>query len=469
MALNTRTALCGVVLAWLGVLSVATAQQADPRLAAVAALEEAQALHVGTLAYLYGFPMVDMTQNMRRDTAQQAPVNQLYRPRDLVTPETAATLRAPNSDTLYLRGWFDLSDGPMVIRAPDTAGRYYTLAITDFLSEVQHVGRRTTGTQAIDFVLVGPGHDGPWPEGLHPVHVPTHQAWVLGRVLVSGEGDLERARAVLDGFHAVPLADWQRGQRESPPAPAPTVAGDWQPTRSPEFFEVLNRWLRAHPTRPGEEALLAQFDAVGFGPARDFDLAEATDATRRGLEQAVTAGRAMLAAASRRPLPDVRNGWIFPLSLGRYGHDYLMRATVAFGGYANLPEETLYAALTADAEGRPLVGGRDYLLRFPAGARPPVGAFWSLSAYRLADFALMPNALGRYSVGDHVPGFRTEEDGSFVIRLSREPPVDATENWLPVGDGPYSVILRLYEPGAAVLDGRYAPPRLEVIDKSAGG
>ena len=176
----------------------------------------------------------------------------------------------------------------------------------------------------------------------------------------------------------------------------------------------------------------------------------------------------MLRAASRRPLKDVRNGWIFPLALGNHGQDHLMRAAVAFGGYANQPEETVYAALTADARGRPLTGDRRYRLRFAPGTRPPVGAFWSLSAYRLADFSLMPNAAGIYSIGDHKPGFRTDPDGSFSIVVSREPPAAAESaagaNWLPVGDGPYSLVMRLYEPGPAVLDGRYAPPVIEEIE-----
>ena len=38
------------------------------------------------------------------------------------------------------------------------------------------------------------------------------------------------------------------------------------------------------------------------------------------------------------------------------------------------------------------------------------------------------------------------------------------ENWLPVGEGPYSLVMRLYEPGPAVLDGRYAPPVIEEIE-----
>lgn len=174
----------------------------------------------------------------------------------------------------------------------------------------------------------------------------------------------------------------------------------------------------------------------------------------------------MLRAASRRPLKDIRDGWVFPLALGRYGPDHLMRAAVAFGGYANLPEETVYAALTADAQGRPLRGDRRYRLRFAAGTRPPVGAFWSVSAYRLSDFSFMPNAARIYSVGDHKPQFRAAPDGAFSIVVSREPPAApaADDNWLPVGEGPYSLVMRLYEPGPAVLDGRYAPPVIEEIE-----
>lgn len=451
----------------------APAPPVDPRRLAAEQLEELQAFHAGTLGYLYGFPAVDLLQAMHKETHRVAsdqpvlaPVGRFHRSRSLVTPETAGTLRAPNADTLYLSGWFDLRTGPVVIRAPDTRGRYYTLAITDLYNEVQHVGRRTTGTAARDFVLLGPGWDGRVPDGLVPLRVATHEAWVLGRVLVRGAEDLPTAAALLDRFETIPLADWRRGLRHEAPVAGPAAAAPWAPLGSLEFFEVLNRWLRAQPLRPDEAALMAQFDAAGFGPGKVFEADKASEPARRGLQRAIEEARTMLRAASRRPLPDVRNGWIFPLALGRFGHDHLMRATVAFGGYANLPEETVYAALTADAQGRPLQGDRRYRLRFAPGTRPPVGAFWSLSAYRLSDFAFMPNAAGVYSVGEHKPGFVTAPDGSFSIVVSRGPPAApaAGENWLPVGEGPYSLVLRLYEPGPAVLDGRYAPPVIEEME-----
>lgn len=433
-------------------------------------LEEAQAFHIGTIAYLYGFPAVDMTQAMFNEThavsSEQrvlSSVNQFFRFRERVTPKSAGSLRAPNADTLYLSGWFDLQSEPVVIRAPDTRGRYYTLAVTDFNSEVQHVGRRTTGTDARDFVLVGPTFEGDLPNGLHVVRVPTQRAWVLGRVMVGGEDDLESARQILEGFTTIGLSDWKRGLAATAYSP-PEAAKAVRLVDSLAFYETLNLWLRTNPQRSEESALLAQFDAAGFGPAQRFSAEQASAATRRGLTRAIESGRQMLVTASRRPLSDIRRGWIFPLALGRYGYDYLMRATVAFSGYANLPEETVYGALTSQGSGVELNGARRYLLRFAPDGAPPVGAFWSISAYRSRDYSLIENPLGRYSIGPHVSGFKTKADGSFAIVVSREAPADDSVNWLPIDEDPFYLIMRMYEPARAILDGRYQPPAIEVLE-----
>ena len=38
----------------------------------------------------------------------------------------------------------------------------------------------------------------------------------------------------------------------------PPAAAAWAPLGSLEFFEVLNRWLRAQPPRPEDAALLGE-------------------------------------------------------------------------------------------------------------------------------------------------------------------------------------------------------------------
>ena len=57
-------------------------------------------------------------------------------------------------DLVYVGGWLDLEAGPRVFMCP-MAGRYYSVQFTDPTSgaNVAYVGKRTTGTDAGDFLL----------------------------------------------------------------------------------------------------------------------------------------------------------------------------------------------------------------------------------------------------------------------------------------------------------------------------
>jgi hypothetical protein len=39
--------------------------------------------------------------------------------------------------------------------------------------------------------------------------------------------------------------------------------------------------------------------------------------------------------------------------------------------------------------------------------------------------------------------------------------LDPPANWLPAPDGPFTVVIRVYGPSAAVLDGDWRPPPLD--------
>ena len=54
-----------------------------------------------------------------------------------------------NNDTLYSIAQLDVSGGPLRLRVPDTAGRYYVLQFVDaWTNNFAYVGRRATGTAA---------------------------------------------------------------------------------------------------------------------------------------------------------------------------------------------------------------------------------------------------------------------------------------------------------------------------------
>ncbi len=432
-------------------------------------IAEQMAYHVGTLAFLYGYPIVDMYKQMHNEThrgapEQQvyAPVNRLYRYPEIVGPDNAGNLRAPNNDTLYFSGWFDISAEPLILHTPDTAGRYFTIAVTNLYAEVEHIGRRTTGTTEGYFALVGPHWSGELPQGVTAIPVESEQGWLLGRMLVEGPADFDRAMALVNAIWLAPLSEFTPGQRPGDPPELKEEAID--PLASVAFFEVLNESLKKLPQRSGEEALMSQFDFIGVGRHSDFDAAQLSPAARRGLERALADGQAIVQAATQRSIPDY-NGWMISREIGRYGFSYMQRAAVARGGYGNLPEESMYPAMVFGPDGELLDGRHGYQLHFAPAQMPPVKGFWSLSAYRLTDLQLEANEIQRYSIGDRTTGLNYNPDGSLTLTLAHEKPLNPAANWLPVPAGIFMLVMRLYEPSKSVLGNDYLLPKLGRLEE----
>jgi Protein of unknown function (DUF1254) len=54
-----------------------------------------------------------------------------------------------SNDTIYSIAQVDVSGGPVLLRVPDTAGRYYVLQFVGaWTNNFAYVGRRATGTAA---------------------------------------------------------------------------------------------------------------------------------------------------------------------------------------------------------------------------------------------------------------------------------------------------------------------------------
>jgi hypothetical protein len=150
------------------------------------------------------------------------PVNTLYtEPQALFldphhAPATASKLatNGVNRDTLMTAGWLDLSKGPLVLQVPDMAGRYYSVQFTDPSKNATfaYVGKRTTGTQAGDYLIAGPGWKGQAPSGMTRISSPTNSVLVFGRVLVESDSDLPTAYALSKQIQLTPLSHWQPGQ-----------------------------------------------------------------------------------------------------------------------------------------------------------------------------------------------------------------------------------------------------------------
>jgi hypothetical protein len=133
--------------------------------------------------------------------------------------------------------------------------------------------------------------------------------------------------------------------------------------------------------------------------------------------------------------------WRTNLLIGSSGGDVVTRAKVAAHGLLALNRnETIYFTATTDGAGARLTSDCDYRVT----GRDPDTRWWSITAYAADDF-LIPNPANRYSISKNavVRG----SDGSFSADVAA---VSQNANWIPVAGGPFSLTLRLYNPGPAV-------------------
>jgi hypothetical protein len=157
------------------------------------------------------------------------------------------------------------------------------------------------------------------------------------------------------------------------------------------------------------------------------------------------------------------NGWITMFGCGVPGNGMFLRAAHAwvFLGPINVPEEAMYWWTNSDGVGRTLDSRNNYVMRFPLGGLPPNDAFWSLTMGTSRN-RFVPNPLNRYSVSDR-SGLVPNPDGSVDIYIQHDAPAGHESNWLPAPMGNFILWLRVYIPGAAILDRKYmVPPVVEV-------
>lgn len=427
-----------------------------------------RAREIGVEAYVYLYPLITMELTRRQMTNLPAgqregfgPMGRFLHGREFPTAEFKAVVR-PNFDTLYSWAWLDLTAEPVVVSVPDTAGRYYCLPMYDMWSEAFAVpGARTSGTAAADFVVLPPGWTGDLPAGLVPIQAPTAYVWVIGRIQTNGPADYPHVHTLQDGLSITPLSRWGRA-----PEPVAVRLDDSVDMTTPplaqvnalaarDYFSLGARLLARHAPHVSDWSVLARMRRIGLAAGRfDHDALapEVLDALDAVPGEALTAMRAHLPRMAR-----VVDGWqVNTETMGVYGNSYLKRAIVAMVGLGALPaEDAIYPLAVSDADGQPLNGDHDYVLHFDR--LPPAGAFWSVTMYDGEGFQA-GNELDRFAIGDRDPLVRNA-DGSLDLYLQHpNPGPERAANWLPAPRGPLGVTMRLYEPAAAALDGRWTPP-----------
>ena len=469
-----RTLCCGILAT--GLVAPATVQAASLSAKEVTAL--------GTDAYVYGYPLVTMEYTRRVSTnvagpeGSRAPMGQFGSLRQYPTP-AFLDVTAPNADTLYTFGFFDVGKEPFVLSLPEMKDRYFLFPMLDGWTEVfQAPGTRTTGTKAQKYLITGPGWKGTVPAGVKQYKSPTSLVWILGRIYCTGTPeDYAAVHKLQDQISVVPLSAYGKPYtapvgRVDPTIDMKTAVREQVNALSADaYFNLLAKLMVTNPPAKADAPMMAKLAKLGIAPGKTFDSAALgpegqkamAEVPKIGFEKAMAWFKEGVAAGDNRN----ENGWLFSTRTGIYGTNYIQRALVtAVGLGANRPQDAVYPTSDLNAEGKAYSGANTYVMHFAKGQLPPARGFWSLTMYN-KDYFFVENPLNRYSISER-QNLKTNADGSVDLYIQNESPgADKESNWLPAPKDRFILMMRLYWPKEtppSIINGSWKVPPVKQVN-----
>ena len=169
---------------------------------------------IATEGFIYGLPLVMNyavmnSFSINKDSGQfKAPFNELFSEARVFTYKDTAVV-TPNSDTPYSFIWLDLRAEPFVLTVPAIPkSRYYSIQLCDGNTfNYGYIGTRATGTEAGDYMVVGPDWKGDTPPGIKKVFRSTTQFSIaIYRTQLFTPDDMPNVVKVQADYKAQPLS-----------------------------------------------------------------------------------------------------------------------------------------------------------------------------------------------------------------------------------------------------------------------
>ncbi len=269
---------------------------------------------VGRLAYLWGWPLVNMHNRLSimaklpgpgllGGLVPAAPPGSVGMLHDYVTPEERL-VACPNQDVVYGFGILDAQRGPSVVQVPDFGDRFWVYQVVDQRTDSFVRLGAMHQTKPGLYLLAPESWDGAVPGGIAGVfRFDTRIAVCIPRVFMD-DTDSDRAaiQPVINQVMAYPLGEYTGAMRTTdwraapifPAGDATTGNQETQWVDPGQFFTELPAVMDEVPARAGEQALYGWLDSVlqrGAG-GRPVPVPQHRTAAARWLEH----------PAQRRPL-----------------------------------------------------------------------------------------------------------------------------------------------------------------------
>src|SRR6201994_1947027 len=300
-----------------------------------------RAKDIAEAGFIYGLPIVMNYGVMYeyavdRNSGQfKAPFNQIKNEPNVFTYKDTA-IPTPNSDTPYSFVWMDLRAEPIVLSVPAVdPKRYYSVMLCDGNTyNYGYIGSRATGSEAGDYMVVGPDWKGATPPGIKKVFRSTTQFSVAGyRTQLFNPDDLDGVKKVQAGYKVQPLSAYLKQPATTAATPTidfPKIDKELVKTN---FFEFLDFALQFAPPQENEKEIRAALAKIGVGPGKTFNFKDLP------IEQKLEVGLGMKEGEKKvdeavANAGKAINGWRvsgLPGDSAHYNGDWLKRAAAGEG------------------------------------------------------------------------------------------------------------------------------------------
>jgi hypothetical protein len=425
-----------------------------------------------------------------------------------------------NADTVYFWTFLDLSQGPLVLETPsDTLGLLDDMWfrwITDFGLPGPDRG------QGGAYLVVGPDHDGPLPEGGYYVrHSRTNHVLLVGRAFINenpGHDPAPTAARIKEELKIYPYAAGGLGSSIGAYLTGQGPLGQLPSRTSPRFvegtglaintippndfghYEMLDQLVQLEPASALDVELAGQFAAIGIVKDEKF---APDERLRKVLDDAVAVGNAAARTVGMGASPtegfryyeDGDSAWWNMLFVGGFEFTNPPPEITADGikpypdqGARRLHSRTSmfytatcitpamcmrltgvgsqYLISNVDTDGAPFDGAKAYRVSLPQGI--PAARFWSLNVYDNQTRSLLQTEQRYPRAGSQEypsPAAEAEADGSTVVHFSpTRPDGVAAGNWIETDpERGWFVILRLYSPLQPFFDKTWRVGEIEPV------
>lgn len=390
----------------------------------------------------------------------------------------------PNPDAIYLMAFFNTRDaGPIVLDIPP-AGADGSLNAN--IVDIWQVPLEDAGPSGADagkggkYLLLPPDFDGAVPDGYITLRPATFSGYALLRSNLKSHSDDDIAKSVA---YAKSIKVYPLSQAAKPPptvfTDAANVVFDSTIRYDASFFISLDRVVQSEPWLQRDRVMIDILRSLGIEKGKPFN-PDAT--TKTALETGIREAQAWLEARYDTGLlpfyPDSRwNSLASPEMIAAVQMDFNdpdrypvdargMTYTYAFVGLKRLGTGQFYLASLKDKDGMPFDGSKTYRMTVPAN--PPVGQYWSATAYDRVTHALIRN-VPRASRSSQISELQKNADGSVDIYFGPAAPPGKELNWVPTDPKrAFELMFRAYGPTKAFFEKTWRLPDVERVQSAAG-